>query len=67
MCKFMIAHPNWYVFMLSMVEIVGEAAPIVVIFTIQVVFQIYKRSKQRPLHPYDKNHESHDPDLSGMS
>ena len=34
MCKFLTVHPNWYITFLSLVEIVGEATPIIVIFTI---------------------------------
>lgn len=60
MCKFLTVHPNWYITFLSLVEIVGEATPIIVIFTIQVVFQIYKQRKQKKTHPYNDPNESRD-------
>ena len=45
MCTFMADHPGWYATLQSLVYILGESAPIVLVLTIQVVFQVYKRRK----------------------
>ena len=37
MCDFMTKHPNWYATLQALIYIVGEAAPIIFVFTIQVL------------------------------
>ena len=53
MCKFMVAHPRWFAAIQSLVDILGEATPIMVVFTMQVVFQVCKRRKRRGQDPND--------------
>ena len=55
MCEFLYSHPKWFATVQSLVDIIGEAVPIMVVFTMQMlkVCGTKKRKSKKYLDPND--------------